>query len=288
VSQGINELRSIAKAGNIRPEIEAGAKAATATRVAAADATNAEISAATGQTISAKDIANKIISDREARWGVAASPKVRAQIRKDVARRIPKVLAGHTGRLISGRSGSFDMPTSQIGKQAFDDLVRAAHTGKESGIVPRPALDMDIANTWRALIEERVPAVDALNQTTRAAIRTERPLLRMQKNQPTDEVAALRQLAREKRMEAKILAERSANPFQMYRGLPKPGHVAVPGVSIRPGTLAELGGKIGEVLGHKASKAAMFYGPRAIAAADLINQLNFNSGTMPPDTLRNE
>ena len=239
--------------------------AAVAERQAAAAATKAEIAGAKGD-ITAADLAERIIAQRESRFGVQVTPKVRAQIINDVKMRLARVIPTYTGRLISGKKPVFDMPTSQIGKQAFDDLVRAVHTGKEGGIRPKPNIDLDIADAWRSLIEDRVPNVAALNRVTAAAIREEVGVKKLQKAIPSGRAARVGMQARDAATAARVLAQRTWNPLRLVRQIPTEGNVAAPTIGYRPGTLAEMGGKIGTGFRSVPAEQLAFWIPRAVAA----------------------
>jgi len=267
VGQAIKEINEPMVAGRAakRAALAKEVPAASAARQQAAAATKAEI-ASSPATFGDNEVADRIIAEREARFGVTASPKVRQQIRLDVARRHASVLPRHTGRLIGrGKAGQYDAPTAQIAKQAFDDLVRAAHTGVEGGIRPKPGIDMDIANAWRSLIEERIPNVGELNQATRGAIKAEQSVKKLQKGMPTEEAARVRMQERDAATRAKVLANRSANPITLMRGLVRPGQMVTPGFGYRPGTATEFGGKVGEMLASAPAEGTAFALPRGLA-----------------------
>lgn len=263
---------------------------ATAARRAAAAATKAKIGATKGQ-ISVRDLTDWIVANREARFNVKAPPKVRAAIEKDVRGRVAAVLPKFTGRVVGGRRDVFDLPTSQIGKQAFDDIVRNLHSGIEGGIKAKPSIDLDIADAWRGLLEQKVPGVRELNEATKAAIKTEQSLKRAQRAMPTEQAHQLRTQELDAATRERVLAQRSANPLQLFKGIPVRGGFARPGLSLRPGTFSEALGKIGEFGPTAAVQAPAAILPRLAAMLIALQQEQqpvFDDGTMPPDTLLNQ
>ena len=272
-----------AKAGELQRRIPAASQA----RSEAAAATKAAVAATPGE-VTIKDVAERIIAAREQRAGVQVSKNVRQQIVNDVRRRFAVVLPKYSGRVLKGSSTVFDLPTAQFAKQSFDDLVRAAHTGKEGGVRPRPGDDLDIANALRELMEERVPEIAGLNKTTQAALRRESSLKRMQRGTPDPEAAAVRDAERRAGVEAKVLAGRSANPLRMFSGIPVRGGMATPGISFRPGTLSEFGGVIGQGLASQGAQRGFQSSPQALALlAALMQPPNdpFSQFYAPPDAL---
>lgn len=294
VRQALKEVNAPRAAARATKTTELGQRLpeATAARQAAAAATKAEVAGTQGQ-ITVRELADWIVANREARFNVQASPKVRKAIERDIRTRLAVVLPKFTGRVVSGSRDVFDLPTSQVGKQAFDDIVRSLHSGIEGGVKAKPSIDLDIADAWRGLLEQRVPGIKELNQTTKAAIRTEQSLKKLQKNLPTEQAQQVRGRELDAATSARVLAQRSANPFQLFKGIPVRGGFARPGLSLRPGTFSEALGRLGELGPTMPVQATAASLPRMLALLGALQQeqpgmFNYDDGTMPPDTLRDE
>ena len=84
--------------------------------------------------------------------------------------------------------------------------------------------------------------------------------------------AELKKTAQERLVEQRVLAARSANPLAIYRAIPTRGEVALPGVTVKPGMVSELGGKAGDILASPLAYWSTFVLPRLLAAGERIGR----------------
>ena len=67
------------------------------------------------------------------------------------------------------------------------------------------------------------------------------------------------------------------------KGLPVRGGIARPGITLRPGTFSELGGRVGSALASAPAEHTAFYAPRTLALLlQLIQQSDQPLSPLPP------
>lgn len=235
-----------------------------------------EVRAASGNTAAAikaspdrvtlQELADRVIQNRLQRLppGATASPRMRRQVMKDMLQVVRDVNDTYARR-VGTVQNVWDMENSQWLKQNIDALTRATREGQAAGVRAKPTDLVDAGDALRSLIEEKVPAVEELNRVTQAALKEQKPLQKRAAKMTPIRRESVRIAKGAEGVKQQVLANRSANPFQMFRGIPVRGGMATPGVSLRPGTFSEFGGKIGEGLASAPAEQTMQWTPRAFA-----------------------
>jgi len=287
IELAIERSRAGAQARDIGPRVEAALQKARGQRMAAGKVVSQTIEQGQGN-ITIGDLTDHIVAKQQATFrGAKYSPPDRTRLARDIRERIREVAQEKSLGALKGNKLVFDLEESQHLKRAFQTTKRGAFNALSRGVRPNPDLDIALADAWKELIEQRAPGVQQANQAARTAIRREQRLTATKAGLPTEEEKALKQAQREVSMRARepalraagrarqreseaalaarVLAQRSAIPFRTYSGIPVRGGVATPGLSLRPGTILEALGKLGEGVGSRAGRETAFYGPRIAA-----------------------